>query len=88
MSAFAQAMREATFARRNKDEIVEVTVSATLSYVAQAFRSNNRTYPRLDDDGKTFFILQEQFRGYRWHQVKAEVSTYDDTEKNAGARSI
>ena len=56
--------QEATFTRRNKNELVEGTVSATLSYVAHAFRSNNRPDPRLDDDGKTCFILQEHFRGY------------------------
>ena len=65
MSAFAQDMREATFTNRNKDELVEGTVSSTLSYVAQEFMSNNRPDPRLDADGKTCFILQEQFRGYR-----------------------
>ena len=65
MSALDQAMREATFTRRSKDEMVEGTVSATLSYVAQAFRSNNRPDARLYADGKTCFILQEQFRGYR-----------------------
>ena len=65
MSAFAQAMREATFSPTNKDELVEGTVCATLSYVAQAFRADNRPDPRLDVDGKMCFILQEQFRGYR-----------------------
>ena len=64
MSAFAQAMQEATFTRRNKDELVEGTVSATLSYVAQAFSSNKRPDPRLDADCKTCFIFQEQLRGY------------------------
>ena len=64
MSAFAQAMREATFTRRNKDELVEGTFSPNLSHVAQALRSNNRPDPRLDADIKICFILQEQFRGY------------------------
>ena len=52
MSAFAQAMLEATFNRKNKDELVEGTVSATLSYVAQAFRSNNSPDTRLDAEVK------------------------------------
>ena len=64
MSTFAQSMREAPFTRINKDELVEGTVSATSSYVAQAFSSKNRPYSRLDADGKKCFILQEQFRGY------------------------
>ena len=65
MSAFAQAMREAAFSKTVRGHLVEGTVNATLSYVAQAFWSNNRKDPRLDVDGKICFILQEQFRGYR-----------------------
>ena len=45
MSAFAQATREATFSKGNRAELVEGTVHATLSYVAQAFRSDNRPDP-------------------------------------------
>ena len=44
---------------------MEGTVSATLSYAAQEFRSKNSPDPRLDAKGKTCFILQEQFRQYR-----------------------
>ena len=43
---------------------MEGTVTTTLAHVAQIFRSNNRKDPRLDIDGKTSFILQEQYRGY------------------------
>ena len=53
MSALHQAMQEATFTRRNKNELVEGTVNATLIYLAQAFRSNNCSDPRLDSDGET-----------------------------------
>ena len=52
ISSFTQAMQETTFTRRNKYELVEGTVSATLSHVSQAFRSKNRADPRLDADGK------------------------------------
>ena len=48
-----------------ENHLVEGTVNAALSYVAQAFRSNNRPDPRLDVDNKICFILQEQFRAYR-----------------------
>jgi hypothetical protein len=65
VSAFAQAIREAAFSSRNTANLVEGTVVSTVSYMAQAFRSNNRPDPRLDNDGKTCFILQEQFRGYK-----------------------
>ena len=64
MSGFAQAVREGAFAKGNHRDLVEETVSTTLAYVAQAFRSNNRKGPRLDNDGKTCFILQEHYRGY------------------------
>ena len=64
MSAFAQAMQEATYSSGNYKHLVEGTINSTLSYVAQAFRSNNRPDPRLDVDGKMCFILQEQYRGY------------------------
>ena len=44
---------------------MEGTVCATLSYVAQTFRADNRPDPQLDVDGKTCFLLNEQLRGYR-----------------------
>ena len=64
MSAFAQAMWEVYFSPTNRNTLVEGTVNATFSYVAQAFRSNNRSDPRLDIDNKICFILHEQFRAY------------------------
>ena len=64
MSSFAQAIRKGTFSRGHHGELVEGTVATTLAHVAQAFRSNNRNDPRLDRDGKTCFILQEQYRAY------------------------
>ena len=45
MSTFAQAVREASFTNIDKEELVEGTVCATLSYVAQAFRADNRSDP-------------------------------------------
>ena len=65
ISAFSQAVREAAFSPRHNSNLVEGTVATTISYVAQAFWSNNRKDPRLDEDGKVCFLLQEQFRGYR-----------------------
>jgi hypothetical protein len=64
-SAFAQAIRTSAFSSRNNRDLVEGTVQSTLSYVAQAFGANNRPDPRLDTDGKTCFMLQEQARAYR-----------------------
>ena len=58
-------MQEATFTKVDRVQLVGGTVNANLSYVAQAFRSNNRNDPRLDSNNKTCFIIQEQLRGYR-----------------------
>ena len=44
--------------------MVKGLVSTTLAHVAQTFRANNKKDPRLENDGKTFIILQEQGRGY------------------------
>ena len=65
MSGFAQAVRSGTFSKRHNGQLVEGTVSTTIAHVAQTFRTNNKCDPRLDQDGKTCFILQEQLRGYR-----------------------
>lgn len=65
MSTFAQAVREATFRKGHRGPLVQGTVELTLSYMAQAFRSRYRKEPRLDRDGKTCFLLQEQWRGYK-----------------------
>ena len=65
MSCFAQAVREGSFSTRNKGQLVEGTVSTTLSHVAQAFRANHREDPRLDMDGKTAYIITEQLKGYK-----------------------
>ena len=45
--------------------MVEGSVTTTVVHVTQTFRANNRKDPRLDQDGKTSFMLQEQFKGYR-----------------------
>jgi hypothetical protein len=64
ISSFAEAVREATFSPRNQETLVEGTVNATVTFVAQAFRTNSREDPRLDADRKTCFLHQEQYRGY------------------------
>ena len=65
LSAFAQAIREGSFSRRPDAALVAGTVRTTIDYVAQTFRANNRPDPRMDATGKTAFILQQQFRGYK-----------------------
>ena len=65
LSGFAHAVRIGTFSKGSGKQLVEGTVTTTVAHVAQAFRANNRKDPRLDFDGKTCFMLQEQYRGYR-----------------------
>jgi hypothetical protein len=65
MSAFAQAVRSSALSTRYNRHLVEGTVQATISYVAQAFGANDRPDPRLDSDGKICFLLKEQFRAYK-----------------------
>ena len=65
ISGFTQAVRSGTISKRHNGQLVEGTVSTTIAHVAQTFRTNNKCDPRLDQDGKTCFILQEQLRGYR-----------------------
>ena len=65
LSAFAQAMREASFSSAAYTSLAETTVRASVDNVAQTFRANNRPDPRTDDDGKLAFILQQQFKGYK-----------------------
>ena len=63
--AFAQSMREATFSRGNVNSLAEGTIRTTIDYVAQAFRSNNRPDPKVDDGGRLSCVLQHQYKGYK-----------------------
>ena len=65
LSAFAQAMREASFSSAAYTSLAETTVRTAVDNVAQTFRANNRPDPRTDDDGKLNFILQHQYKGYK-----------------------
>ena len=62
--AFAQAIRESAFSKGNQKHLVERTVSATISHVAQAFRDNQFPDPRLDEDGKPSRLLSRLYTGY------------------------
>ena len=65
ISGFAQAVRIGIFSKGHNKNLVEGTVTTTVVYVAQTFRANSRNDPIFDSDGKTCFMLQEQYRGYR-----------------------
>ena len=65
MSAFVQAVCQGTYSTTTDTNLVEGSVCATISYAAQTFRKNNRKDPRLDQDGRTCFLLTEHWRVYR-----------------------
>lgn len=56
------SLGEGTFSKRNHEKSVEGAVVITFAHVAQALRSDNRSDPRLDNDGKVYSIMQEQYR--------------------------
>ena len=80
ISAFAQYLRDklfdsnahtqpattppATLCQTNEPTLRAGTINGALSDVAQSFRAANRPDPRLDDDLKSCFLLQQQSRGY------------------------
>jgi hypothetical protein len=67
LGAFAQAVRIKTFSKSSKkyDELVATTCSTAIGYVCQAFVATGRPNPSLDANGKTSFLLQRQYKGYR-----------------------
>ena len=65
ISAFAQAMREASYSPSRYTSLAEGTIRSAVDHVAQAFRANNRPDPRQDDGGRLSYVLQQQYRGYK-----------------------
>ena len=64
LSAFAQALREASLSESAFTSLAEGTVRATVDYLAQAFRHGQWPDPRLNDNGKLSIRLLQQYRGY------------------------
>jgi hypothetical protein len=58
LGAFAHAIREGRFSPKRSNNIKSKSCRATIGCVAHAFRLANRPDPRLDEDGKSSFILQ------------------------------
>ena len=73
ISAFAQFLREKLFSPSDNrgsqtsdgKPLGAGTIASALSDLAQAFRAANRPDPRLDEDLKTCFLIQQQQRGYK-----------------------
>ena len=64
LSAFAAAVRRNMFGTREKGKLRGSTVKATVTNVRSTFRSNFRTDPGLDGDGKISLFLTRQLSGY------------------------
>ena len=65
LSAFYQALREASFSESAFTSLDEGTGQANVDYVAQVFRHSQRPDPCLNDDGKLLILLSQQYCGYR-----------------------
>ena len=65
MPTFSQSVRkEMVFSPNFYEKLVECTVAANISYVVQALMSNNRPGPRLENDGKTSFLIHRKMKDY------------------------
>ncbi len=47
------------------DQLVESTISGTISYVCATFRENGFPNPSLDKDARTGFLLQQLYWGFK-----------------------
>lgn len=60
---FVQEIWEASLSKGNSKYLVEETVSSTISYVAQAFKTNNKQDSSLDADTGTCFLFPKNIEG-------------------------
>jgi hypothetical protein len=63
--AFALALQERWFLGPAYDQLVESTISGTVSYVCAAFRENGFLNPSLNKDARTGFLLQQLYWGFK-----------------------
>ena len=65
LSAFAQAIRNATYSKPSISRLGEDSVRNSIDHVAQTFRDQQLPDPRLDPDGKPSRLLSTQYKAYR-----------------------
>jgi hypothetical protein len=67
LGAFAHAVRVKAFSKRatKHAHLVASTCQTAVGHVCQAFVAAGRPNPSLDANGKTSFLLQRQYKGYR-----------------------
>jgi hypothetical protein len=63
--AFALALPEGRFSGPAYDQLVESTVSGTVSYVCTIFQENGFPSPSLNKDARTGFLLQQLYQGFK-----------------------
>ncbi len=59
------ALQEGRFLGPAYDQLVESTISGTISYVCTIFRENGFPNPSLDEDARTEFLLQRLYWGFK-----------------------
>ncbi len=65
IGAFALALCKGQFSGPAYDQLVESTVSGTISYLCATFRENGFPNPSLDKDARTGFLLQQLCWGFK-----------------------
>jgi hypothetical protein len=67
LGTFAQSVRHCTYSKSTKGypELVAGTCITAVNGVAEAFKAAKDYDPRLDSDGKTSFLLQRLYKGYK-----------------------
>ncbi len=65
IGAFALALWERRFLGPAYDQLVESTISGTVSYVCTTFRENGFPNPSLDKDARSGFLLQQLYWGFK-----------------------
>jgi hypothetical protein len=63
--AFALALREGRFSGPAYYQLVQSTVSGTISYVCATFQENGFPNPSLNKDARTGFLLQQLYQGFK-----------------------
>ena len=65
LGAFAMALRERRFSAPSDAPLAESTIRGAIGHVARAFRDNDFSDPRKDEDGELGRLLQRQFRAFK-----------------------
>jgi hypothetical protein len=65
IGVFALTLRKGWFSGPAYDQLVQSTVSGTISYVCATFQENGFPNPSLNKDARTGFLLQRLYQGFK-----------------------